>query len=144
MLRRQRHHREDAVDPGVGDRLVEQVAHAVDEDAARALPAQRQRQVFLDQLNLASPARAAWRALGEAVKRLAWIGEPRRNRLGVAVAATFGDARAASDRVPIAAIGPLNLGQDSSPNGRRGNGGSALWSMRCGSWRGMRTPRAGT
>lgn len=43
MLRRERHYREDAVDPIVRHALVKQIAHRIHEDASLAFPAQWRR-----------------------------------------------------------------------------------------------------
>src|SRR5438552_11296196 len=50
------HDVQDPHDPAVADLRVEQVAHGVDEDAARGLPAQREVERLLDEAHLAGPA----------------------------------------------------------------------------------------
>jgi hypothetical protein len=86
---------------------VEQVAHAVHEDAARALPPQRVGQVLDDELHFACPPRAVLAHDREAVVRLALAAEPGGDPLGVAVLAPWRDARAAAHGVP-GGVSPSN------------------------------------
>lgn len=113
----ERHHGEDLVDVLVGELLVEEVAHGVDEDAPRLPPAEGFVELCRDELDAAGPARARGRHLREAGKdtgvRVALLErvarEPRRDPLGVAVAAALGDPRAAPNGVPRR-VGPGDAG----------------------------------
>src|SRR3990167_1214625 len=83
MLRRQRHHREDAVDPLVGHPRAEQVRHRADEDPARWAPAEGRRQEALveEQLHVRERRHCVVHA----------VPPPAIHRAGVAVAASLAD-----------------------------------------------------
>ena len=88
----------DPLDVVVGNVLVEQVAHRVDEDHLRRAPPQRLRELLRDEPQIeALLVRMAWHAA-----------EPLGERLGVAVLAAGADLRAAADRVPRR-VGPLDF-----------------------------------
>jgi len=97
VLLRAGHHVEHLGDVLIGDVLVEEVAHRVDEHDARAAPAQRHLQALRPQAQvealLVGVARHTAPALGE--------------RLGVAMRASGRDLRASRHRVPRG-LGPLD------------------------------------
>src|SRR5690606_873204 len=107
-----RHHPEDRGDLLVGDALVEEVAHAVDEDAARPLPAQRLVEALGQEPHLTGPARALLAEHGQALvlRRETAV----RDTLGVAVLAATRDATTADDRIP-GRVRPLDRRHRSPP-----------------------------
>ncbi len=103
------HHFEDSQDGAIWQRLVEEVAHAVDEHAARLLPVQRLVQLRRDQLDATGPAGTLGghpRETTEGRSRLPGevhatrLREPRRHPLGVTVTAALGNAGTTAHWVP--------------------------------------------
>jgi len=112
VLRRCRHHAEDGGDLLVRQLLVKEVRHRVDEDAARLLPPERDREALGDEANLPVPARVTINHAEQvAIDRLRALGavDHRRRVLCVAVEAARADARTADRRVP-GLVRPLDAG----------------------------------
>ena len=114
VLSGQSHNDEDAVNGLFRDILVKQVRHAVDEDQATFLPAQRLIEHAVDRLDSAVPLAPfsqqpvigpiAFRHLAAAIH----CNDSRRHIFGVAVPAAFTYTRATADRIP-GCISPFDV-----------------------------------
>ena len=122
MLWTQRHHREHLINRPIGQRLVKQVAHRIDEHASGLAPVQWIFEVLCYQFDFTGPLRMSIRDLDEAVERALAsssvfargdlmdriaLCEPRCRALRVTIAAALRYARTSSRRVP-GYIGPLD------------------------------------